>query len=316
MAKGNRTDWLDRLADRSFRGLIWVMHRLPWRTRIRIMGWIVARVIGPAAGYTRRAHANLKLIFPDMGPEERRRVVRACLDNVGRTVIENYSPTDQLRDVAILQPKGPGWPAIEAARRKKQPIIFVSAHFGNWQAARAALNLRGYDIGGLYRPFNNPYMNAHYVESIERVGGRAYARSRQGIGAFLRTLRAGGQAAMMLDQYVATGEVLDFLGQPAPTSLAAAEMALKHGALLVPIYGLRLKDGFSFEMRIEAPIPHSDPKTMTQALNDSLAQLIRTVPNQWFWMHRRWKPERLAARLAHEAQLAQAAAPQGGSPQG
>jgi KDO2-lipid IV(A) lauroyltransferase len=138
------------------------------------------------------------------------------------------------------------------------------------------------------------------VESIERVGGRAYARSRHGIAAFLRTLRAGGQAAMMLDQYVADGEILDFLGHPAPTSLSAAEMALRHGALLVPIYGLRLRDGFEFEMRIEAPIPPSDPATMTQALNDSLAEMIRAAPNQWFWMHRRWKPHRIAARRAAE----------------
>jgi KDO2-lipid IV(A) lauroyltransferase len=212
-----------------------------------------------------------RMIFPDMSAGERRAIVRASLDNVGRTIIENYSPEDQLRDVAVLQPRGPGWPAIEAARKAKTPIVFVSAHFGNWQAARAALNQRGYDIGGLYRPFNNPYVNAHYVESIERVGGRAYARSRHGIAAFLRTLRAGGQAAMMLDQYVADGEILDFLGHPAPTSLSAAEMALRHDALLVPIYGLRLADGFEFEMRIEAPIPPSDPETMTQALNDSLA---------------------------------------------
>jgi KDO2-lipid IV(A) lauroyltransferase len=89
-------------------------------------------------------------------------------------------------------------------------------------------------------------MNAHYVESIERVGGRAYARSRHGIAAFLRTLRQGGQAAMMLDQYVADGAVLDFLGKPAPTSLSAADMALKHDALLVPIYGLRLQGRVRF----------------------------------------------------------------------
>lgn len=300
MPKRNRTDWLDRLADGVFRGLIWIMHQLPYRRRIRVMGWIFARIVGPVAGYARRADTNLQMIFPEMPRDERRTIVRASLDNVGRTIIENYSPRDQLLDVVTLQPHGPGWPAIEAARRAKQPIIFVSAHFGNWQAARAALNQRGYDIGGLYRPFNNPYANSHYVESIEQVGGRAYARSRHGMAAFLKTLRAGGQAAMMLDQYVSKGELLDFLGQPAPTSLSAAEMALKYDALLVPIYGLRLKDGFGFEMQIEAPILHSDPKTMTQALNDSLAQVIRTAPNQWFWMHRRWKPERLARRLAKQ----------------
>jgi KDO2-lipid IV(A) lauroyltransferase len=260
-AQTNRTDWLDRLADRVFRGLIWLMHRLPWHTRIRTMGWIFAHVVGPAAGYARRADENLQLIFPTCpgrasGAGSSARVSTMSGARSSRTI----PPPISCATWRCCSRRGPGWPAIEAARKSKAPIIFVSAHFGNWQAARAALNQRGYDIGGLYRPFNNPYVNAHYVESIERVGGRAYARSRHGIAAFLRTLRAGGQAAMMLDQYVADGAILDFIGHPAPTSLSAAEMALKHGALLVPIYGLRLSDGFSFEMRIEAPIPPAIPR--------------------------------------------------------
>jgi hypothetical protein len=66
MPRKNRTDWLDRLADRVFRGLIWLMHRLPWHTRIRTMGWLFAHVVGPIAGYGRRADKNLAMIFPDM----------------------------------------------------------------------------------------------------------------------------------------------------------------------------------------------------------------------------------------------------------
>ncbi|MCU4653889.1 lysophospholipid acyltransferase family protein [Roseibacterium sp. SDUM158016] len=304
MPRKSRTDWLDRLADTGFRVLIGGLRRLPWKTRIRTMGWICVHLLGPVAGFRRRAEENLAFVFPDMDRATRRAVARECLDNMGRTIIENYSPLEQIREVATLQPFGPGWPAIEAARKTRRPIIFVSAHYGNWQAARAALNQRGYDIGGLYRPFNNPYANAHYVESIEAVGGRAYARSRRGLAAFLRTLKDGGQAAMMLDQYVADGAILDFMGQPAPTSLSAADMALRHDALLVPIYGRRLEDGFSFEMLIETPIPHTTPEEMTQALNDSLAHRIRETPGQWFWMHRRWKPGRLARRMAREAQEA------------
>lgn len=307
MPKKPRTEWRDRLADRVFRGMISAMNLLPWHRRIRVTGWIFAHVIGPLGGYRRRAEANLALIFPEMPRATRREIAGRCLDNIGRTVIENYSPVEQLRDAVVLKPEGPGWPAIEAARRARRPIIFVSGHFGNWQIARAALNQRGYDIGGLYRPFNNPHMNAHYVESIEQVGGRAYARSRRGLAAFLRTLKDGGQAAMMLDQYVAGGEMLDFIGHPAPTSLSAAEMALKHDALLVPIYGIRLADGLGFRMQIEAPVPHGDPVAMTQALNDSLSARIRETPSQWFWMHRRWKPERVARKQRRKAARAAAA---------
>ena len=94
---------------------------------------------------------------------------------------------------------------------------------------------------------------------------------------------------MLIDQHFGTGAALDFLGQPAMTSLSAAEMALKYNCLLVPVYGIRLADGLHFDLLVEEPIPHSDARTMTQALNDSLAAQVRLHPEQWFWVHRRWK---------------------------
>ncbi len=66
-------------------------------------------------------------------------------------------------------------------------------------------------------------------------------------------------------------------------------MALKYDALLVPFYGIRNADGFGFSVVVEAPIPPSDPLTMTQAANDSLERRITENPDQWFWIHRRWK---------------------------
>jgi len=71
-------------------------------------------------------------------------------------------------------------------------------------------------------------------------------------------------------------------------------MALKYGAPLVPIYGERMEDGENFRIIIDLPVPPSDPETMTQALNDSLSARVRVRPEQWFWLHRRWKPGRQA----------------------
>jgi KDO2-lipid IV(A) lauroyltransferase len=92
------------------------------------------------------------------------------------------------------------------------------------------------------------------------------------------------------------------LGKSAATSLGAADIALKQNALMVPCYGQRkLDDGFSFDLIFEEPIPHGDPATMTQALNDSLSACIAQRPEQWFWVHRRWKPKRMARRSAKRA---------------
>jgi KDO2-lipid IV(A) lauroyltransferase len=73
--------------------------------------------------------------------------------------------------------------------------------------------------------------------------------------------------------------------------VSAAELALRYDALLIPFYGIRKANGLDFETVLEAPIPPSDPQTMTQALNDSLAARIKADPGQWFWVHRRWRAD-------------------------
>ena len=93
---------------------------------------------------------------------------------------------------------------------------------------------------------------------------------------------------VVLDQSMGDGAILRFFGHEALTALSPAEMALRYNALVVPTYGIRRPDG-GFDMVIEAPIPHSDPETMTQALNDSLEAQVRLHMDQWLWTHRRWK---------------------------
>ncbi|MBF9043187.1 lauroyl acyltransferase [Rhodobacterales bacterium HKCCE4037] len=286
-----RSDWLDSFIDRFARSVIWLALRLPYRRRVPMVGTLM-RSLGGVTGYRARAEEQLAYIYPDMSPEARRRTARAVLDNVGRVLIENYSTEDQLRLARQWPTDGPGFAACEAARANGRGILFISGHFGNYQAARAAMNVRGYNMGGLYRLMNNPYVNAHYVATVEAVGGPAFPRDRRGLAKFVRVLRDGGQGAMLIDQYFRGGAMLDFLGKSAPTALSAAELALKYDALLVPIYGVRQENGLDFEIRVEEPIPHSDPRTMTQALNDSLSAQVNAHPEQWFWVHRRWKPER------------------------
>ena len=83
------------------------------------------------------------------------------------------------------------------------------------------------------------------------------------------------------------------MGHPAPTAIAPVEMALRLNALVIPVYSTRLANGLDFKLEFEAPIPHTDALTMTQALNDSLGAKVRENPTQWFWIHNRWKPEKL-----------------------
>ena len=272
-------------------GIIKTALALPYTTRVRLVGRLVQHVIGPAAGYRKRALDNLALIWPDMPLEERQKIAATCLNNVGRTFIENYSAQDFPARMAQNTPAGPGLSALEAAAAADRPVILVTGHYGNYEATRAALVARGYHIGGLYRDMANPYFNAHYVKTMEAFGGPVFPQGRRGTAGFVRHLKEGGHLVLLFDQHVFGAPALEFIGQPANTALSAAELAMRYNADLIPFYGIRKPDGLSFETVLEAPIPHSDPTTMTQALNDSLSARIRQDPGQWFWVHRRWRPE-------------------------
>ena len=102
-------------------------------------------------------------------------------------------------------------------------------------------------------------------------------------------LRGGGMIGMMIDQHMSRGQDLTFFGHTARTALSAAEMAIKYNLLLVPVNAVRQPDGLSFQIIVDRPIAHGEAAQMTQGLNDSLEALVRQHPEQWFWIHRRWR---------------------------
>ena len=277
------------LVNVAARGLIGLALALPYDWRVGFVGWLMRRVIGPYAGYGARARENLALIWPDRPEAERRAIAEASLDNAGRTLIENYSTRAFLKRAQAIEPEGPGYAALTAARVAKRPVILVSGHFGNYEVARAALVARGFDIGGLYRNLSNRYFNAHYVETMQAFGGPVFPQGRAGTAGFVRHLKAGGQLVLLFDQDVPGAPVLPFLGHPARTALSAAELALRLNADLIPFFATRQPDGLTFMVEIDAPIPHSDPETMMRAVTAALETRVRAHPGQWFWIHRRWK---------------------------
>jgi len=284
---------VDWVSDRMIRALLWLLMRVPYDRRVVLAGWLAAHVLAPIAGYRRRIRHNLALIMPDLPESEVRRMQRKVPENLGRTLIELYSGPEFAARAARATLTGEGVPALDAAHAKGRPVLLVTGHIGNYDAARAALLARGYKVGGLYRPMNNRYFNDHYVEAISRIGKPLFPRGRQGLSEMVRFLRSGGMLGIVIDQYMRAGVELDFMGHPALTALSAAEMALRYDALVVPTYGIRQPNGLDFDLVFEAPIPSGTPEAMTQALNDSLAAQVRLHPDQWLWTHRRWKKPRV-----------------------
>ena len=282
-----------RLVNALAEGLIRTLLLLPYKWRIPAMGWIMAHLVGPVAGYLRRAEAHVGFIMPHLPAAEIKRIARGSLNNFGRTLIEIYSTKQfHLRQKGLAH-SGPGFAAFEEAARNNRPVILVTGHFGNYEASRANLTYRGYSVTGLYRDMSNPYFNAHYVAAMETLNGPGFPQGRRGTAGFVRHLKAGGQLVLLFDQHVAGAPVLDFLGQPACTAISAAELALRYDALLVPFFGIRNPDGLTFTLEMDSPVPHSDPHTMTQRMNDLLSTRIRAHPEQWMWISRRWRPGKL-----------------------
>lgn len=286
--------WRDLAENAVLRAAIGLALLLPRRVRVPGFGLVLGRIAGPLAGYHRRIRANLAHVLPDLSEAEVRALCRAVPDNALRTLIENYATADLLETGRRTPLTGEGVAAIEAARAEGRAVIFVGAHLGNYEVPRAALTMRGWTVGALYRPMRNRLFNTHYVRTLEGLGGPLFPRGRRGTAGLVRHLAQGGATVLLIDQYFRQGAALDFFGKPAPTALSAAELALRYNALLVPFYGIRKPDGLSFEAVFEAPIPHSDPWTMTQAVNDSLEARVRAHMGQWFWIHQRWKPGRQA----------------------
>lgn len=272
-----------------FLAMLGLLNLIPYASRVRVGSWIFARLVAPRSGYQSRVQDNLRLIYPAMPEEERARTAAATLRNIGRMVIELLSPKGLLRQALAAPVHGPGWDAMLEARKINRPVILVSGHFGNYDVIRAGTIARGFRVGGIYRALNNPWFNRYYLRNISTIGTPLFERGRRGIGQMVRFLREGGTVAMLIDQHIQKGEPLVFMGQTALTALSAAEMALKYNALLVPCYGIRRADGLSFDAVFEAPIPHTTPVEMTQALNNSLQARIEQNVDQWFWIHRRWK---------------------------
>ncbi|WP_306132355.1 lysophospholipid acyltransferase family protein [Roseivivax marinus] len=293
--------WGDWATDRALRAAISACLALPLGARLRLMDALVSKVVAPLAGYRRRAMENLAHVWPDMSEPERRRLADRVAGNAGRTMIENYDVLGLRDRMAEAEVTGEGLPAMEAARAEGRPILFVTGHYGNFEAPRAALVARGWQIGGLYRPMSNAYFNAHYAENMHRLSGPVFEQGRRGTMGLLRHIRGGGMGVLLFDLYSGKGEPIDFMGRPAPTLTSAAEIALKADALMVPFFGVRLPDGQSFRAEFDAPIPHGEPVEMMKAATRALEQRVEADPAQWFWIHRRWKPERQARRQRKRA---------------
>jgi len=188
-----------------------------------------------------------------------------------------------------------GFHLLDEALAKGRGAIVVLGHLGNWELMGLAVSMRGYDLSSIARPIENPFLD-RYVNRLRRSTGQWIIPKHQAVRSMGESLKANKILAILGDQNARkNGIFVPFFGRPAATVKSPALMALKYGA---PIYVANVYRSGRHEHRCQmtgpVPIPQGldRPKAVEQITADVTARLegfIREHPEQWMWLHARWK---------------------------
>jgi KDO2-lipid IV(A) lauroyltransferase len=184
---------------------------------------------------------------------------------------------------------------IEAALRQKRGLLLIGFHFTNWEVTGVVAQALMRQVVAIARPMKNPWVEK-WIQSQRAAGGMEIILHRQAAKAALRSLRQGRTVGILVDQNLYTGGIFArFFGRPAATTTLPALLHERTGAPIVITYSLRENGAFRvvYEPPLAVPPAGRDPDarvaSITQAINDQIEKVVRRRPENWFWIHNRWK---------------------------
>jgi len=280
------------------RCLAFVFGLLPRRAVLAIggaLGWLAWRLSGRDR---RRALEHLAIAFPELPETERREIARACFRHAGKNLSEllHLFRRDRRAILACLEVEG--WENVQAARATGHPLLFLTAHCGNWELIATVVHNGGISPAAVARPLDDPALQKIVVDLRSHFGTTTIARGTRGAARqLLETLRRGGALAMLIDQDTKVDGVwVPFFGRPAFTPVGAAEIALRQHAQVLPSFIYRREDGSHLVQFLPALDLPDDPRDATALMTERVEEQIRRHPEQWVWWHKRWRrqqPEQL-----------------------
>lgn len=241
---------------------------------------------------------NLHKSFGDRYTEaERHRLIRGVYEHFCMMVMEMLNiprklhPTTWRRYIRLV-----GHEQVLDRLLAGGPVVMLSGHFGNWEMAGYLFGVFGFPPYSVARVLDNPYLDKFVREFRERTGQRMIPKSG-GYEQMLEVLGKGGVLSFLGDQDAGQrGMYVDFFGRPASTHKAIALLAIEHQAPIVVGYARRIGPGFHYEvgcplMIDPATLPGTadDARELTQRYTKALEEVIRQSPEQYLWLHRRWK---------------------------
>jgi Kdo2-lipid IVA lauroyltransferase/acyltransferase len=268
-----------QLACRLAAGLAWLAYQLDRRHRLVAMD-------------------NLTHAFPDLSPAERDRLVRGVYRHFCTLVIEmvhlgrRLHPCNWRTALNLVNGR-----VLVDALLSGRPLLLVTGHFGNWELAGYVLGLLGFRTYAIARPIDNPYVDA-FLRGFRERTGQTVLDKKGDFDEMQKVLATGKALATLGDQDAGQrGEFVPFFGRPASTHKAIALLALEYGVTLLVTGTPKVAEPMRYQVVIEEvirPEEHRNDRDggrvgITRRFTAALERLIRRHPEQYFWLHRRWK---------------------------
>ncbi|MFN0123231.1 MAG: lysophospholipid acyltransferase family protein [Blastocatellia bacterium] len=270
---------------------------LPRRAAIALAQMVAALARALRPRLTRHALRNLEIAFPGMPAAERMRIERTVFGNLGRLLGEvSQFPRMHRGNIASIVVHE-GLEHYQRALAGGRGVILLTGHIGAWELSVFAHSIYGYPMSFLKRNVDNPLVE-RLAESYRLRHGNRSIDKKGGMREILRTLKSGGVVGILADLNTTReeGVFVDFFGVPACTTAGVATLALRTNAVVLPGYLLWDETANAHRLCFETPIEtistgrqKEDVVANTQQYANALENIIRRYPDQWLWIHRRWK---------------------------
>jgi KDO2-lipid IV(A) lauroyltransferase len=281
--------------------LVW-----PWVKFLGILPRPLARAVGITFGLTiyavhgrlrRVGLRNLQLAFPEMPLGERRRLLRGEFISLGRQLAEvclfpRYT-RENVSQVIVYE----GFENFERAQARGKGVLFLTGHIGAWELSAFAHSLHGHPLSIVMRSLDNPYVDG-LLQRYRTMHGNRTVDKDDFVRGLLSAMRAGETVGILMDTNMTPpqGVFVDFFGIPAFTASGLARIALRTDAAVVPgftVWDPKLRKYIlHFEPAVElirSDDNEADIVANTAKFTQVIEEIIRRYPDQWLWVHRRWK---------------------------
>lgn len=239
----------------------------------------------------RVAVRNLSLALPELGPTRHAEIADGVFRSIARLLVSFAKFPFIHRENAGRWILREGVEHVDEAFRQGRGVLFATAHLGNWELSAFAQALLDAPMNVVVRPLDNPLLD-RLVERRRALSGNRPIGKRDFARSILKALAANQAVGILIDQNSAAdaGVFVDFFGMPACAATGIAKLAAHSGAPVIPGFALWSAEEQRYVLRFYPPVTITgDAARDTQALQTRLEEVIRSYPDQWLWIHRRWK---------------------------